>query len=183
MSDEDLTTLGPPPPSGTARLTFRPLAEDDAPRVQRVYERTPGFFRRLGLETVPPDAAERDLLSEPPEPWDDLLYYLGIALRGSDELIGVVYLARAYPRPDVLWVSFLLIAEDQQRRGYGREVVAALETWVETMPEISAIGLAVDPNNEPCLAFWRALGYRPRDWSRSRPSDDATVGLVKRLKR
>lgn len=180
MTAEPLGSVAPP--AGTARLTFRPLTPADAPAVQRVYERTPAFFRLLGHPEVPPEAAERDLASRPPAPWSGTLSYFGLALAGSSELIGVLYLALPYPRPDVLWIALLLFDEAHQGQGYGREVVEALEAWAAGQPGITAIGLGVDEANEPALAFWRRLGYRPRDWWRDHPQP-GTVGMVKRLRR
>lgn len=68
------------------------------------------------------------------------------------------------------WMNYLAVDPDQQRRGYARELVAAVEHRLEAMG-CPKVNLQVRATNDTVLAFYAALGY----------GTDDVVSLGKRL--
>ncbi len=64
------------------------------------------------------------------------------------------------PRPDELHVSDVAVARPWRRRGIARRLMAAVEEEARRLG-LRRLTLFVDRGNEPALALYRALGYRP----------------------
>ncbi len=57
------------------------------------------------------------------------------------------------------WVYYLAVASGARRRGVGRGLMAAAETWVREQ-KVPKLALMVREGNEAALGFYAALGYR-----------------------
>jgi len=57
-------------------------------------------------------------------------------------------------------VADLAVREDARRKGVGQALMHAGEAWARERG-LPVLGLDVWSTNEPALAFYRALGYRP----------------------
>ena len=68
------------------------------------------------------------------------------------------------------WVNYLAVKPSEQGRGYGRQLMACLESLLKTMG-CPKINLQVRTANADVIAFYRALGY----------GADDVVSLGKRL--
>lgn len=68
------------------------------------------------------------------------------------------------------WMNYLAVDPDQQRRGYARELLGAVEQRLEAM-DCPKVNLQVRAANAEVLAFYAALGY----------GTDDVVSLGKRL--
>ncbi len=90
----------------------------------------------------------------------------------NDALVGVAATALV-PQPDTGWIALLLIRREFQRRGYGSEAAALLETYLFSDPQITRIGLAVLTQNAPGLAFWEGRGYERDSARRDDPGNEA----------
>jgi len=60
------------------------------------------------------------------------------------------------------WMNYLAVDPDHQRRGYARELVAAVEGRLEALG-CPKVNLQVRATNESVLAFYAALGYATDD--------------------
>ena len=56
------------------------------------------------------------------------------------------------------WMNYLAVDPDHQRRGYGRQIVAAAEALLEASG-CPKINLQVRTNNDSVIAFYQRLGY------------------------
>lgn len=94
--------------------------------------------------------------------------------RSAGRLVGVVITLARHPDPTDPdpWIGLLLMDAGEQRKGYGREVVALVEEGFRRAGR-DAARLAVLDNNPKGLAFWTTLGYgvigRRKDLQLGRP--------------
>jgi len=56
------------------------------------------------------------------------------------------------------WVYYLAVRPDRQRRGHGRSMMRACETWLSAR-DVPKIDLMVRTENDEVMAFYAALGY------------------------
>jgi ribosomal protein S18 acetylase RimI-like enzyme len=68
------------------------------------------------------------------------------------------------------WINYLAVSTLKQRRGYGQEIMKAVEELIEARG-CPKINLQVRASNSEVVAFYQALGY----------CTDDVVGLGKRL--
>lgn len=70
------------------------------------------------------------------------------------------------------WINYLAVKPAYRQRGYGREIMRAVESRINDRG-CPKINLQVRTGNAQSIAFYTALGY----------SDDRVIGLGKRLER
>ncbi len=68
------------------------------------------------------------------------------------------------------WINYLAVKPGEQRKGYGQQIMQAVETALRAKG-CPKINLQVRNSNQAVIAFYNALGY----------SDDRVIGLGKRL--
>lgn len=68
------------------------------------------------------------------------------------------------------WINYLAVKLSEQGRGYGKQIMLAIETRIKDKG-CPKINLQIRVGNENVIAFYTALGY----------GDDNVVGLGKRL--
>ncbi|MFT5710035.1 MAG: ribosomal protein S18 acetylase RimI-like enzyme [Halioglobus sp.] len=68
------------------------------------------------------------------------------------------------------WINYLAVDPSQQRKGYGRIIMSAIEALLKAKG-CPKINLQVRSNNSDIIGFYAALGY----------GNDNVVGLGKRL--
>ncbi len=79
---------------------------------------------------------------------------------GAGELIGYFHLRHAFPKPDVVWISMVVIHPDHQRKGIGTEVVEGVIRELQCLAKYRAVWLRVYLKNWPALRAWIKLGFR-----------------------
>jgi ADP-ribose pyrophosphatase YjhB (NUDIX family)/GNAT superfamily N-acetyltransferase len=89
--------------------------------------------------------------------------------RSEGPLVGIVITLARHPDPDDPdpWIGSLMVGAGEQRKGYGRELVASVERRFRSVGR-DAVRLAVLDNNPRALAFWTALGYEAVDHRKDR---------------
>jgi ribosomal protein S18 acetylase RimI-like enzyme len=68
------------------------------------------------------------------------------------------------------WINYLAVSPAYQRRGYGQQIMAAVESRIR-QKGCPKINLQVRAGNAAVIDFYRAIGYQ----------DDRVIGLGKRL--
>lgn len=143
------------PPAGREAQTLNvtPLALHHAPLLHTLYAAAPGYFALLGTRVPSLREVERDVeiaLLDPRRRLE-LLY------DDAGELVGSLDCKADYPEPGDLTINLLLIREDRQSQGLGRQAVRDLEARVR--PGTSRILASVLGDNPRGARFWERLGY------------------------
>lgn len=95
---------------------------------------------------------------------------------GPRRVVGWAEVLDEHPRDLVPWIGLLEVHSDLQRRGYGREAVAALVQWARARGA-RALRVGVDEGNDSALEFWRRLGLVEVD-RRERVGPAGRVGVT-----
>lgn len=125
--------------------------------IQRVIEEAPDFARRSS-GSQPGPTAGRDLfndLAPGKTPADRFVF--GVYQRG--DMVGCAHLMRGYPGNHSAMLGLLLISENHQRRGIGREAYKAIEDYIVSWPECTVVRIGVLQTNDIVLPFWNRLGF------------------------
>ncbi len=139
----------------TRRLEARPVADHDAPELQRVLAAAPAYHELTDGEPARPGAALA-LLSDALADADRRLFLLWPAAGGA--AAGVVDVQLHWPDPGAAHVRLLLLREDLQGRGLGREAALGLEEALRREGFL-ALRLSVTGENAAARAFWERVGY------------------------
>lgn len=102
-------------------------------------------------------------------PWNDPMADLRRAVAGpsstvlagrdGEELVATAMVGHDGHRG---WVYYLAVRPDRQRRGHGRSMMRACETWLSAR-DVPKIDLMVRTENDEVMAFYAALGYAHDD--------------------
>jgi len=163
-----LTTL-----AGTL-FTAHELTSDDGPALQALLEECVDYHE-LVLGHPPGPAEAQAVFYAGPEAGSspDNKMLLGIALKDSAPLVGVLDAFVDYPERGVWYIGLLLFSPTARNAGIGREVVEhfALAAAANGARELQ---LNVVEQNEPGLRFWKRCGFvemrRWRQWLGARES-------------
>jgi len=157
-----------------ARFSAYELTSDDGLVLQALLEACIDYHE-LVLGHPPGPAEAQAIFYAGPEaghnPENKML--LGIALRDSAQLIGVLDAFRDYPEHRVWYIGLLLFSPTARNSGIGREVV---ESFALAAAERGAheLQLNVVEQNEAGLRFWTRCGFsevrRWRQWLGARES-------------
>lgn len=130
-----------------------PLALHHAPLLHTLYTSTPGYFALLGTRVPSLSDVERDVeiaLLDPRR-------RLELLHDDHGELIGSLDSKVDYPGAGDLTINLLLIREDRQSRGLGKQAVRHLEKRVP--PRTTRVLASVLGDNLRGARFWERLGY------------------------
>ncbi|MCB0043821.1 MAG: GNAT family N-acetyltransferase [Caldilineaceae bacterium] len=145
-------------------LSLMPLRADaHRNELTRLYRAVPAYRAQQGLSGNPYLLAEQDLRAAEAAADRALL---GI-LRAVDaqnpaagaELVGIVDFRRHWPQEGVATLGALLVAEQWQRQGIGRQAWGLLEPWLADQADISRVVAGVEQFNPGGLRFLQALGF------------------------
>jgi GNAT superfamily N-acetyltransferase len=163
----------------TERLVISEATEHDVDGLLAVALSNPDFtgdHEGSGGEPGQYDRAmlERDLAVA----WADPLRH-PLVVRDTSDPATVIAWAEVldeHPRDGLPWIGLLEVHAGRQRRGYGREVVAALVAWAGQQGA-AALRLGVDDDNGAAYGFWLRSGFHPVD-HRERVGPAGPVGVT-----
>ncbi|PNY81003.1 GNAT family N-acetyltransferase [Deinococcus koreensis] len=130
-----------------------PLALHHAPLLHALYTATPGYFALLGTRVPSLSDVQRDVeiaLLDPRR-------HLELLHDDQGELIGSLDSKVDYPEAGDLTINLLLIREDHQSRGLGKQAVRHLERRVPA--RTTRVLASVLGDNPRGARFWERLGY------------------------
>ena len=81
-----------------------------------------------------------------------------IVLRQTHEVIGSIAFHGA-PDPDGMIEIGLGVAEPFRNRGYAKEALHGMWSWVATQPEVKTLRYTVSPSNAPSIAIIKSFGF------------------------
>ncbi len=145
-------------------ISLLPLSlEHHVEALQQVYRATPRYWQMYGLPSSPAGQAEHDLREAAGMPDR---YLLGIVRRlvaddpqAGGELIGLVDFRLHWPRPQMVYLGMIMVAEPYQRQGIGTQAWQLLRPWLEETAHMSRARVGIAQFNIPALKFFQSLGF------------------------
>jgi GNAT superfamily N-acetyltransferase len=136
---------------------FRLYEERDLPAVLEVYRQCEDFLALGPVARASLQMVQQDLAISRQE--NGIFCVIQVA---SGELVGVVdYIPQGFMgSPEQACLSLLMISRPFRGQGLGKQAVEWVENQVQQDPNITAIYLGVQINNQPGLSFWQHRGYR-----------------------
>jgi RimJ/RimL family protein N-acetyltransferase len=155
---------------------IRPVGRDDAGALLGVYRACEDFLG-LGLQ---PKADMAMVLKDLDGARQCGGLFCGIH-DATGRMIGVVdFTPRGFAgRPEVAFVSLLMVVPDLRGRGIGTEAVGLVEREIGRDPLVTMIRSAVQVNNPDTQRFWLRCGYRIIGEPEARPDGTTVLNLHK----
>jgi ribosomal protein S18 acetylase RimI-like enzyme len=137
-------------------FTIRPITPGDLNAVFDVYRQCEDFLALGPQPRASMSMVEEDLRHSSAEGG----VYCGI-FNATGMLMGIVdVVPRLFEgRPDVAFLSLLMIAAPYRSRGLGAEVVQLVEAEIARDPDVTVIESGVQVNNPVAIRFWQRMGY------------------------
>jgi GNAT superfamily N-acetyltransferase len=147
----------------TDRLDIVFLSPDNAAEAGKAVLGSPKFVEaEFGAPPDPDFAAEllAGLVAGEPPPGvtRSALFPFGLALKGQSGFIGTGQFVLGFPAETVIFVGLLMIAEANQRKGYGREFFTGLYDWARPQG-INFVRVRLHPRHTDAAAFLDKIGY------------------------
>jgi len=142
-------------------LLLRTLTAADEAAVLRVYRENHRFFQAIAGVDEPPISHVQSDVQEGPPGHESHKSFLGLALVGTGELVGVADFVDSYPKQGEGCFGLLLLSERSHGRGLGKEAATLVEGWALRRHGVRRVTLGVELANEPAGRFWRRQGYEP----------------------
>lgn len=146
-------------PIGWAMLAMRILAPnaENTSKLQRLLESAPDYSLRVTGGPPAPNEAHGVFSSLPLEGNFDNKIVAGFF--AEQRLIGCADFIRGYPSHETAMIGLLLLSEEDQGKGWGREAYFKIENHCRQWPEIRKMRIAVVATNNIVIPFWKKLGF------------------------
>ncbi len=164
----------------TARLDIVFLGPDTAAKAGKVLMLAPAFYE-AEFEAPPTPEDVTGLLLDmmtgdpPPGVTRAQVFPLGLALKGSPDFIGMAHLVLGFPTENRMLVVFLILAESQQKKGFGREFIQGMYDWARPQG-IDFLRVKVRGIHAGAKAFLDKLGFAEltegNAWERKLPATE-----------
>ncbi len=153
-------------------LSLRCLDEaSDQSALQLVLENAQTYALRVSGLPQAESAAAAIFTALPPGFQKSKKFVLGIFENST--LIGCMDVLRGFPTEEAAHIGLLLLREDKQASGFGRDSYALLEKFMKSWTEIKVLRLSVVATNGEVIPFWRKMGFQ--ETGERRPYQDGTV--------
>lgn len=138
---------------------WRKLEAADEAVLQRLLEACSDFHLLTEGQMTPPTAA-RDVLNELP-PGKDLADKAtwGVTDTATGQLVGVLDAVLGFPEHDIAYLGLMLLHPDWRQRGWGPQLLAAVEQWAKEAGS-RFLRLGVVEQNEGGHRFWKRHGFQ-----------------------
>ena len=143
-------------------LFLRRLSLEDIKEVKEIYDNNPKFFELLtGTKDVSSKYVVSEMEEGPPGFDKKNKYFIGIYLKDCHQMVGVADFLVSYPEEGEGCFGLLLLSEDFQDKGFGRQTVQLIERWAFEHHGVREITLGVELVNNRAYNFWKRCGYIP----------------------
>lgn len=138
-----------------SKYQVKKLNKDDLEQILKLCKSNPQFY-----EYHPPFVTEESILEDmkalPPGKEASEKYYIGFW--NGDSLVAVMDLIEGWPREDVAYIGFFMVAAFYSGRGIGTGII---EEVALTLAEegFARMCLAIDKGNPQSEAFWMKNGF------------------------
>jgi RimJ/RimL family protein N-acetyltransferase len=127
--------------------------------VQKIFEASPTYFRRVDGMEVEPHFAKREITDCPPKRIASYEKVFCLILF-NNEPIGVVDFHKDHPAEGITYVGLFLLDEKYHGKGIGRSSYAAAEEFAKSNLKAKSIRLGVSDKNA-VTDFWCKMGFKP----------------------
>jgi len=143
----------------TARLEAVFLSAAQADEADKVMLGAPKFYQGE-FETDPEPGFVAELLEAPPPPGTSkvAVFPLGLQEKGKTDFIGIAHLVLGYPTETTLFVGMIVLAEANQKKGFGKELIGGIYDWARPQG-IDFIRIRVHPRHTEASGFLDKMGF------------------------
>lgn len=143
----------------TTKIELLDCSEEDRNQLVRVYMSCDYMEEWTGTKHEP-EFIDKALSGGnlPPDGSPEFYRLKAIIDRETKEVVGFTEYYIGYPDNRTLWIGFLCIHKDSQRKGYGREFLNLIEGFSKAAG-FERIGIGVYLKNWPALRFWIKNGF------------------------
>ncbi len=133
------------------------LTPEDAPALQRLFEKCQDYMLLVDGHPAGPDAAAGEFEDRPPGKSVEDKFLFGI-MDARNEMIGELDVLRAYPDESTWWIGLLLLDPNVRSQGIGERALEGVAAYAKTNGG-RAIMLGVVAENERADRFWCRSGF------------------------
>ncbi len=125
--------------------------------VQLLVENAPTYALNISGENVSASAGKETFEAIPDNFEHSNKHVIGVY--SENELVGVIDLLIGYPNKTTAFIGLMLLSEQNQTKGMGREIFKKLEKYIHCFESISKIRLSVVESNSSVIKFWQKMGF------------------------
>ena len=130
---------------------------DNESLIQGLLENAPSYCLTVSGEIAGLKAGTEVFDALPPSFSIEDKHVIGIF--SENILIGIIDCLIGFPTKDIAHIGLLLLDENYQSQGLGRQAYVNLEGYLRKFPSISKIRLAVVTTNNKVLKYWEKMGF------------------------
>ncbi len=142
---------------GLPGYSIHRLTSQDAPVLQRLFEKCQDYMLLVDGHPAVPNAAVGEFQDRPPGKSIEDKFLFGI-VDSHNELVGELDVLRAYPEEDTWWIGLLLLNPAVRSQGIGEKVLEGFVDYVRAN-DGKAIMLGVVAENKSAYRFWIRMGF------------------------
>lgn len=141
-----------------ARLELIAVDSSSAPEIHQLYQKSPTYFRLIGMEIPTLGDVEREVEALAHDPQRRCCLIAAPVHKDANQIVGYLDYKLHYPEPMAATISLLLIDEEHQGRGFGSLALEHLESLLSG--DLQRLYAVVYGNNLAAQRFWEARGFR-----------------------
>lgn len=141
-----------------ARLELIAVDPGSAPEIHLLYQKSPTYFRLIGMEIPTLGDVEREVEALAHDPQRRCCLVAAPMHKEERQIVGYLDYKLHYPEPSAATISLLLIDEEHQGRGLGSLALEHLESLLSG--DLRRLYAVVYGNNLAAQRFWEARGFR-----------------------
>lgn len=160
-------------------LEIKEASENDFNSIFEVYKNCEDFLS-LGPESK---ASKKMVLSDMKISKEESGIYC--CIYKNEKVIGIIdFIPKGYELDNKkAYISLIMIAQSNRKKGIGRKVIAVIENEILKNPEIREILTSVQENNKIAIYFWEELGYKIISGPEHRPDKTIVFHMQKEIER
>ena len=160
-------------------LEIKKASENDFNSIFEVYKNCEDFLS-LGPESK---ASKKMVLSDMKISKEQSGIYC--CIYKNEKVIGIIdFIPKGYELDNrKAYISLIMIAQSNRKKGIGRKVMAIIENEILKNPEIRKILTSVQENNKIAIYFWEKLGYKIISGPEHRPDKTIVSHMQKEIER
>lgn len=142
------------------KIHIEKVGLDKSHVVQKIFESSPEYFRRVDKSEVLPHFAVREMTDAVPKGRQSENYEkIFCLIYVNDEPIGIVDLHKNHPSKNKCYIGLFVVHGHWQKKGYGKLLNTHIENFIAKELGCSELLLGVSESND-VEGFWESVGFR-----------------------